>query len=207
MQNCIDVTSLAAFQSADLLLSAVSESLRTGSGISKTLKDHNRKIRGHFGFRTFEKKKTTARNGFSSTIQNDMPHTKSAVPASAKRPPELSQLFIQAARVALSRHVFFLSFFSSQRPSSKRCAKCRHCFHTFPEKADLSGKCVKKVRIRCDARLDMRVITGIDAETQKTNMRRLFHFFSWLEEMLPSRRIGLILRPLRVLKNWDFADD
>lgn len=32
-------------------------------------------------------------------------------------------------------------------------------------------------------------------------------FFSWLEEMLLSRRIGLILRPLRVLKNWDFADD
>ena len=110
MQNCIDVTSLAAFQSADLLLSAVSESLRTGSGISKTLKD-NRKIRGHFDFRTFEKKKTTARNGFSSTIQNDVPHTKSAVPALAKRPPELSQLFIQAARVALSRHVFFLSSF------------------------------------------------------------------------------------------------
>lgn len=75
MQNCINVTSLAAFQSADLLLNAVSESLRTGSGISKTLKD-NRKIRGHFGFRTFEKKKTTARNGFSSTIQNDMPHTQ-----------------------------------------------------------------------------------------------------------------------------------
>lgn len=75
MQNCINVTSLAAFQSADLLLNAVSESLRTGSGILKTLKD-NRKIRGHFGFRTFEKKKTTARNGFSTTIQNDMPHTQ-----------------------------------------------------------------------------------------------------------------------------------
>jgi len=72
---------------------------------------------------------------------------------------------------------FFFLFFSSQRPSSKRCAKCRHCFHNFPEEADLSGKCVKKVRIRCDARLDMRVITGIDAETEKTNMRRLFHFF------------------------------
>lgn len=44
MQNCINVTSLAAFQSADLLLNAVSESLRTGSGISKTLKDNGKYV-------------------------------------------------------------------------------------------------------------------------------------------------------------------
>lgn len=135
MQNCINVTSLAAFQSADLLLNAVSESLRTGSGISKTLKD-NRKIRGHFGFRTFEKKKTTARNGFSSTIQNDVPHTKSAVPASAKRPPELSQLFIQAARVALSRHVFFVSFFLR-----------RHLVASGAQNADTASTLFQKKRV------------------------------------------------------------